>query len=210
MVPLPVKRNKRAVEGELEHEHHLISERERRKKMKNMFHDLGDMIPQLPPRADKVRIIDEAVAYIRKMQEVLHNLEKKKLEEGEKQKMIKSESESESRMMNCAATVGLKTWASPNVVLTVAGNEAHLSIYYPRTNPYPYPKPQLLTVVCFLLHKYNLYPLFANINTTVWGRMLFFHLQAIGVPDHFPAESLLLVEEIYKQAASDIVAWISA
>lgn len=45
--------NKKAVkvkEGESEHEIHIWTERERRKKMRNMFANLHSLLPQLPPK----------------------------------------------------------------------------------------------------------------------------------------------------------------
>ncbi|XP_051132510.1 transcription factor bHLH95-like [Andrographis paniculata] len=203
MVPPEVKAKKRAVKDESKYELHLNREREQRKKMTKMFHDLGDIIPDLPPRADKVKIVDEAILYMQKLEKILHNMEKQKLKRAEKQmmpEMIKSKSISKSEFLS---TRGFKTWASPNVVLNVAGNDAHLSIYYPRINP----KPQLLIVVCSLMHNYNLSIISGHLNTICFGRMLFLHVTV--APDHFP-KTLPFAEEIYKQVASDIMAWINA
>ncbi|PON82042.1 Basic helix-loop-helix transcription factor [Trema orientale] len=66
--------------GESDHEIHIWTERERRKKMRNMFANLHALLPQLPPKADKSTIVDEAVNYIRTLQQTLHKLQKQKLE----------------------------------------------------------------------------------------------------------------------------------
>ena len=66
--------------GESEHELHILNERERRKKMMNMFSNLHALLPQLPPKADKSTIVDEAVNYINSLQRTLQTLEKQKLE----------------------------------------------------------------------------------------------------------------------------------
>ncbi|XP_062105200.1 transcription factor bHLH95 [Humulus lupulus] len=66
--------------GESDHEIHIWTERERRKKMRNMFANLHALLPQLPPKADKSTIVDEAVNYIRNLQQTLHKLQKQKLE----------------------------------------------------------------------------------------------------------------------------------
>ncbi|KAL5714130.1 hypothetical protein ACHQM5_016133 [Ranunculus cassubicifolius] len=66
--------------GESDHEIHIWTERERRRKMRNMFSNLHALLPQLPPKADKSTIVDEAVSYIRSLQQTLQNLQKQKIE----------------------------------------------------------------------------------------------------------------------------------
>ncbi|OMO74672.1 hypothetical protein COLO4_26545 [Corchorus olitorius] len=63
-----------------EHEMHIWTERERRKKMRNMFSNLHALLPQLPAKADKSTIVDEAVTYIKSLQQTLQTLQKQKLE----------------------------------------------------------------------------------------------------------------------------------
>ncbi|KAJ0011052.1 hypothetical protein Pint_33929 [Pistacia integerrima] len=63
-----------------DHEIHIWTERERRKKMRNMFANLHALLPQLPPKADKSTIVDEAVNYIKTLQQTLQKLQKQKLE----------------------------------------------------------------------------------------------------------------------------------
>ncbi|OMO74096.1 hypothetical protein CCACVL1_16976 [Corchorus capsularis] len=80
------KKNKRrgkaaAAAGESsDHEMHIWTERERRKKMRNMFSNLHALLPQLPPKADKSTIVDEAVNHIKTLQQTLQKLQKQKLE----------------------------------------------------------------------------------------------------------------------------------
>ncbi|XP_010529068.1 PREDICTED: transcription factor bHLH95 [Tarenaya hassleriana] len=73
------KRAKIGVESP-DHEVHIWTERERRKKMRNMFSNLHALLPQLPPKADKSTIVDEAVNYIQTLQHTLQKLQKQKLE----------------------------------------------------------------------------------------------------------------------------------
>ncbi|KAH7517997.1 hypothetical protein FEM48_Zijuj09G0124000 [Ziziphus jujuba var. spinosa] len=68
------------VGGESDHEIHIWTERERRKKMRNMFANLHALLPQLPPKADKSTIVDEAVNYIKNLEQTLQKLQKQKLE----------------------------------------------------------------------------------------------------------------------------------
>ncbi|KVI01940.1 Myc-type, basic helix-loop-helix (bHLH) domain-containing protein [Cynara cardunculus var. scolymus] len=76
-----------------DHDFHIWTERERRKKMRNMFHQLHALLPQLPPKvskpiliqpllikADKSTIVDEAVSHIKTLQETLQKLHTQKLE----------------------------------------------------------------------------------------------------------------------------------
>ncbi|KAL2939400.1 Transcription factor bHLH95 [Bienertia sinuspersici] len=72
--------NKEGEETIQEHEIHIWTERERRKKMRNMFSNLHSLLPQLPPKADKSTIVDEAVTYIKTLESTLQRLQKHKLD----------------------------------------------------------------------------------------------------------------------------------
>ncbi|CAL0312660.1 unnamed protein product [Lupinus luteus] len=65
---------------ELDHEMHIQIERERSKKMRNMFDNLHALLPQLPSKVDKSTIVDEAVNYIQSLKETLEKLKRQKLE----------------------------------------------------------------------------------------------------------------------------------
>ncbi|OMO78874.1 hypothetical protein CCACVL1_14030 [Corchorus capsularis] len=75
-------KNGKAANGgdQSEHEMHIWTERERRKKMRNMFSNLHALLPQLSAKADKSTIVDEAVTYIKSLQQTLQTLQKQKLE----------------------------------------------------------------------------------------------------------------------------------
>ncbi|XP_010479448.1 PREDICTED: transcription factor bHLH95-like [Camelina sativa] len=78
------KRAKRSDENDVEespdHEIHIWTERERRKKMRDMFAKLHALLPQLPPKADKSTIVDEAVSSIKSLEQTLQKLQMQKLE----------------------------------------------------------------------------------------------------------------------------------
>ncbi|CAN8288426.1 unnamed protein product [Cochlearia groenlandica] len=75
------KRNdKNHAEESSDHEMHIWTERERRKKMRDMFGKLHALLPQLPPKADKSTIVDEAISTIKTLEQNLHKLQMKKLE----------------------------------------------------------------------------------------------------------------------------------
>ncbi|XP_058730258.1 transcription factor bHLH95-like isoform X1 [Vicia villosa] len=63
-----------------DHEMHILTERERRKKMSNMFSSLHDLLPELPSKADKSTIVDGAVTQIKNLQQLIEKLEKEKQE----------------------------------------------------------------------------------------------------------------------------------
>ncbi|KAK1311194.1 hypothetical protein QJS10_CPA08g00638 [Acorus calamus] len=242
--------------GELEdHEVHIWTERERRKKMRNMFTSLHSLLPQLPPKADKSTIVDEAVNYIRTLQHTLQKLQKQKLEKlrlvggggGGGSSSIAttidcdqppppptthlpqptSVDSREAFMADHGATAAsnnnnnwtistnsptavsvpsrlsqcFQTWSSPNVVLNVSGDDAHISICCAR-------KPGLLTMVCYVLEKHNLEVVSANVSSEFFRAMYMIHAHANGVSDQFP--EALAVEEVYKLAVGEILLWLSS
>ncbi|XP_058730259.1 transcription factor bHLH95-like isoform X2 [Vicia villosa] len=77
-----------------DHEMHILTERERRKKMSNMFSSLHDLLPELPSKADKLTIVDGAVKQIKNLQQSIEKLEKKKQEKLKYASMFRSESSS--------------------------------------------------------------------------------------------------------------------
>ncbi|KAK4375074.1 hypothetical protein RND71_005751 [Anisodus tanguticus] len=137
--------------GESDHEMHMWTERERRKKMRNMFSNLHALLPQLPPKADKSTIVDEAVSYIKTLQHTLQKLQRQKLQRlhGMATTMnppiittsiISREAFlSDQGSTNISPTLPMphfptvfQTWTSPNVILNVCGDEAHISVCYPK------------------------------------------------------------------------------
>ncbi|XP_040379134.1 transcription factor bHLH95-like [Oryza brachyantha] len=65
---------------DMEHALHIWTERERRKKMKNMFSTLHALLPKIPGKADKATIVGEAIGYIRTLEDVVLKLEGLKME----------------------------------------------------------------------------------------------------------------------------------
>ncbi|ERN08698.1 hypothetical protein AMTR_s00017p00226990 [Amborella trichopoda] len=81
-VPAPPRSGSNSKATESDHEIHIWTERERRKKMRTMFSNLHSLLPQLPAKADKSTIVDEAVNYIKSLQKSLQALQKQKTEKG--------------------------------------------------------------------------------------------------------------------------------
>ncbi|KAL6899194.1 hypothetical protein ACP4OV_005852 [Aristida adscensionis] len=59
---------------------HIITERERRKKMKTMFGNLQALLPHVPERSDKATVVAEAIAYIKALEGTVVKLEQRKRE----------------------------------------------------------------------------------------------------------------------------------
>ncbi|KAM7470653.1 hypothetical protein LguiA_008836 [Lonicera macranthoides] len=233
--------------GESDHEIHIWTERERRKKMRNMFSNLHALLPQLPPKADKSTIVDEAVSYIKTLQNTLQKLQKQKLERlhgvttsincdaaaayvitpqtlavdyssSSREAFLADQGSSSNinNMMNNNITTPsssnslsiprfgaavFQTWTSPNVILNVCGEDAHISVCSAR-------KPGLLTAICYVLEKHKLEVVSAQVSSDN-GRSMYM-IQAHASSDNQMMEANIPVEEIYKQAAAEIMLWVNS
>ncbi|KFK35982.1 hypothetical protein AALP_AA4G062900, partial [Arabis alpina] len=90
------------------------------------------------------------------------------------------------------------TWMSGNVVLNICGNEAFFNLCCPKE------KSGVFTTICYLLEKYNIEVLFANVSSNVFRNN--YMIQAQVNPSY---ENQLLgdgigVGEIFKQAAQEM------
>ncbi|KAK6916427.1 Myc-type, basic helix-loop-helix (bHLH) domain [Dillenia turbinata] len=176
-----------------DHETHIWTERERRKKMRNMFSNLHALLPQLPPKADKSTIVDEAVNYITTLQHTLQKLQKQKLERQQRITTINYEPsvitavpklgfESREAFLadqvsstNMAITptnpnsnnsfstppkfpILFQTWTSSNVILSVCGDDAQISVCSPM-------RPGLLSAICCALEKHQIEVVSAHISS---------------------------------------------
>ncbi|KAG4110299.1 hypothetical protein ERO13_D13G040200v2 [Gossypium hirsutum] len=213
--------NKRG--GESDHEMHIWTERERRKKMRNMFSNLHALLPHLSPKADKSTIVDEAVKHIQTLEKTLQKLQKQKLDrlqEGPNPIDLGHQDTSREAFMadqvlsgNDAAAKDLiiksnsvtvaqprlqfQTWTSSNVVLNICGKEAQISVCSPK-------KPGLFTSVCCILEKHYLEVISAHVSSQ--SNRSIFMIQAhqvgsSGAYNHQVSE----VDEIFKQAAAEIM-----
>ncbi|KAL7118988.1 hypothetical protein ACP275_02G035400 [Erythranthe tilingii] len=226
-----------------EHELHIWTERERRKKMRNMFSNLHALLPHLPPKADKSTIVDEAVNYIKKLQETLEKLQKQKLDKlhntnnhviarinYDPPSLITQQNfgiihqsreaflaEMGSTSSTSAVTLAsppinqifsgpelsaiFKTWTSANVVLNVCWKDAHFSVCGSK-------KPGLFTAICFVMEKHKLDVVSAQVSSDRNRCMYMIHARANGGSDQF--QQAFSVEEVYKQAAAEIMLWVNS
>ncbi|KAJ9159559.1 hypothetical protein P3X46_025062 [Hevea brasiliensis] len=219
--------------GESDHEIHIWTERERRKKMRNMFANLHTLLPQLPPKADKSTIVDEAVNYIKTLQQTLQKLQKQKLErlqgatafsydptfslicpqkladsreafladQGSNNLAIASTKPSNNVPSVARFPVLFQTWTSSNVVLNICGDEAQISICSSK-------KHCLFTTICYVLEKHNIEILSAHVSSDCNQSMYMIQAHVNRTSDHF--SEAMPVEEIYRQAAGEIMCWVSS
>ncbi|KAI3997845.1 hypothetical protein MKX01_036315 [Papaver californicum] len=214
---------------ESDHEIHIWTERERRKKMRNMFSNLHALLPQLPAKADKSTIVDEAVNYIKTLQHSLQKLQKQRLEmlrggvgggatlatptaidyepSSSSLALVSSSPTLNSREAFLADQVGpssasmnnnssssmitdsmtfsssaslsvvpcinsipstFQTWSSPNVVLSVNGDDAQISVCAAK-------KPGLFTTCCYVLEKHKLEVVTAHVSSDYYRSMFMIH-----------------------------------
>ncbi|XP_058088574.1 transcription factor bHLH95 isoform X2 [Magnolia sinica] len=187
--------------GESDHEIHIWTERERRKKMRNMFSNLHALLPQLPAKADKSTIVDEAVSYIKTLQQSIQKLQKQRLEvirgattdynklmvtprtpaiESRETFIADQTSSKNWAMINSPPVLSFpcfpqsfQTWSSPNVVLSVSGNDAQISVCTAR-------KPGTLTTIFYILEKHKLEVVTAHITSDYFRSMFMIHVNAIS------------------------------
>ncbi|GMI64938.1 RETARDED GROWTH OF EMBRYO 1, ZHOUPI [Hibiscus trionum] len=202
-----------------EHEMHIWTERERRKKMRNMFSSLHALLPQLSAKADKSTIVDEAVTYIKNLQQTLQTLEKQKLEklrsattvDYDQSSIITSQVQApESRegfltdnqgptnhypMTIDMSPACFQTWFSSNVVISMCGDDAQINVCSPR-------KPGTLATILYILEKHRLEVVSAHVSSDQYRSMYMIHVHAGGVSEQFPAA--LSIEETFKLAAGEM------
>ncbi|CAA0830937.1 Transcription factor bHLH95 [Striga hermonthica] len=217
----PTNRKKRKPGGDekkSEHEQHIWIERERRKKMRDMFANLHALMPHLPPRADKATIVDEAVVFIQKLQQTLGALQTQKAQRlygtaklsPQTREAFLAEQVSTSRGPTASSNppsplfangpVYFKTWTSPNVILSACGKDAQINICCPT-------KPCLPAAVCFVLDKYKIEVLSGQVSSGADRSMFMLQVRATG-PLVQCSGSSLVVEEIFKQAAAELMVWV--
>ncbi|KAJ7552221.1 hypothetical protein O6H91_06G046700 [Diphasiastrum complanatum] len=131
---------------EQDHEVHIWTERERRKKMRSMFVTLHSMLPNSSAKADKSTIVDEAISYIKSLEQNLQKLLKRKAERANNPINVnnslvvfnsfsskKEETSSEIEAAKCFSSNmltkdGFLTWCSSNVVLNICAADAFFTI----------------------------------------------------------------------------------
>ncbi|KAL5056295.1 hypothetical protein RYX36_036977 [Vicia faba] len=223
---------------DFDHEMHIFTERERRKKMKNMFSTLHALLPELPSKAGKYTIVDATMKKIKTLEQTIENLEKEKQEKLKYVSLFGSESPSvikkshwhpyESRETIIADhgslnynnnfstslmvtsypnsktlaqsapplnQVAFQTWYYQNVVLSICGGQAQFCICATKMLG-------LLTRIAFVLEKYWIDVVSASITCNGKFYMILANVRQC-------LHDSISMEETYKQAAREIMMWIS-
>ncbi|CAI0447220.1 unnamed protein product [Linum tenue] len=209
---------------ESDHGVHIWTERERRKKMRNMFANLHSLLPQLPPKADKSSIVDEAVSYIKTLQQTLHKLQRQKLQKLQQPPATTAGDDDMMMMMcdnnvsaaNCCgnnAAAVFHTWTSTNLVLNICGDEAQFNICSP---PPPAASGTIFTAACYVLEKHGIEVLSAHVSSNSDRRLLMIQARHNrsenngGGRDHVLGadDQENVVAEIFKQAAAEMLTYL--
>ncbi|XP_076936417.1 transcription factor bHLH95-like [Bidens hawaiensis] len=208
-----------------EHVKHLLTEKKRRKKMSNMFQELHGLLPKQTPKAKLLTIVDDAITYIKNLQQSLQDLEIYK------QEMLNHPSPNTS--VNSFITPPQNQTAVsffPN-----AGSSSNHSdnIRCPNFGPFSFPlrlnstfqtwvssnvtlnvcgqdaflniccpkKHELLTAIYLVLEKCKLDIVSSQISGDQATSLLMIHVR-VNAPDVLAAFSC---EEVYKLAAAEII-----
>ncbi|KAF5745618.1 transcription factor bHLH95-like [Tripterygium wilfordii] len=203
---------------------HMLMERQRRRKMKDMFSELHVLLygPH-PAKADKSTIIDEAVSKIKSLEEEIKIKEKQK-EESLKQKNQTASNTNISReaflanqvastpitSIDVGAVTGtgssssysngpimFQTWNFMNVVLSICGNEAQYFVCSSKK------QLGLMSSIIFVFEKYGVDVISANLSTHGNKRTYTFQARLTGI-SHKVGNSLPVVVELFKQAAREL------
>ncbi|KAG8645651.1 hypothetical protein MANES_10G080300v8 [Manihot esculenta] len=220
--------------GESDHEIHIWTERERRKKMRNMFANLHALLPQLPPKADKSTIVDEAISYIKTLQQTLQKLQKQKLERLQgvttfsyeptnissvcPQKLTDQSRESflaDHGCFNKLAIVSTKPNSNnvlpieryPVLFQTWTSSNVVLNICgdEAQISICSSKRPGLFTTICYALEKHSIEMISAHVSSDCNQSMYMIHAHV----NRASAEAIP-VEETYKQAVGEIMCWVSS
>ncbi|KAK7362613.1 hypothetical protein VNO77_04731 [Canavalia gladiata] len=99
-----------------------------------------------------------------------------------------------------APTVAFQTWTSPNVVLNMYGDQAQFCICAAK-------KPNLLTAIAFVLDKYKIEIMSANISSNAYGNASMIIAHAKRASNQYADAKT--VEETFTNAAGEITLWVA-
>ncbi|KAJ6754745.1 hypothetical protein OIU79_027375 [Salix purpurea] len=154
-------------------------------------------------QADKSTIVDEAVNYIKTLQQTLQELQKEKLESlqgamtfGYEPSLIAPQKQADSREAFLADQV-----SSSNLAISAAQSVPSASRYDP--------KPGLFAAICYVLEKHNVEVLSAHVSSDSNRSMHMIQAHAsAGASDQFG--QTFPVEEVFKQVACEIMCRVSS
>ncbi|KAK9988412.1 hypothetical protein SO802_028651 [Lithocarpus litseifolius] len=222
--------------GESDHDVHIWTERERRKKMRNMFANLHALLPQLPPKADKSTIVDEAVNCIQTLQHTLQKLQKQKQERLQgasstfgfepntitssqklsydtREAFLADQGSSNIQAIGTTTTCSnsLPVLRNPVMFQTWTSSNVVLNICGndAQISVCSPKKPGLLTTICYVMEKHKIEVVSAQLTSDYDRAMYMIQAHVTGASVQFQ-EAAFPVEEIYKQAVAEIMLWVSS
>lgn len=212
------RKRKSEIDGDQDGQLHIFTERERRRKMKDMFNTLHSLLPHLPPKAsnrrtrrrkksiffcfcfenslifslqtDKSTVIDESVKHIKSLERTLNRLQKQQQQQktmppptfgatpptSEVSREVfvanqtlnnnNSSSSNNNRIVSALEVpTNFQTWSAPNVVLSISGKDAFISICAMK-------KKSVLPTIFHLLEEYRLQVITAHVSSTDTNRFM--------------------------------------
>ncbi|KAF7840843.1 Transcription factor bHLH95 [Senna tora] len=219
--------NKEGGDDDDVHEIHILTERERRKKMKNYFTELHALVPHLPSKVDKATILEEAVKYIKNKESELQKLEKRKEERLQLQQIQSASTTLESPTSqwlqypydhnnnningNNFVTAANTENAINNIIGTSSNNNNNNNVNYNNSlavgfHTWSYPNVVVNTfgeMAQFCV----LYPKNLRLYTTIAYVLDKYKIEINGGTNQF--SNGYSVGEIFKQAAEEIAMWTS-
>ncbi|OQU85093.1 transcription factor bHLH95 [Sorghum bicolor] len=197
----------------------IALEPEKRKRMKDLFRELRDLMPHVPRKTDKVALMGEAIKYIRALEEKAAMLGKQVLARPPPAAARGEASSSSSSSLTAAmmpdvprgwggvpavppagpavpASPPLRcnTWTWPNVALTVANENACISVCVPRR------ANNTLSMLMSVLDNHGIDVITSQISSDRARDMfmIYGHVTGIG------GENRRSAEEVYQRAVSEI------
>ncbi|XP_023553836.1 transcription factor bHLH95-like [Cucurbita pepo subsp. pepo] len=94
-----------------------------------------------------------------------------------------------------------QTWLSSNLVLNVCGHHAHFCICSVK-------KPGLFPTLCYVLEKHEIHVVSAHVSSDYHRSFFMIHAHVNGGYDEF--EAATVAEDTFKEAAREIIFWLSS
>ncbi|XP_078180404.1 transcription factor bHLH95-like [Carex rostrata] len=206
--------------------HKSGNEASRRKKMKDFFSVLHTFLPNLPPKFGRAELAEETANYIKLLEHECQDLENRKRDRTKStdpyqkpqfgaaastvspeycvsREAFLAEQISKIPFQIDAVTPAqqqcftMHTSASPNVVLSVAGPDAHVSVCAPKT-------PGLISAAVHFLEKHDAEVLSVQVCSDMSRTMFVMHAHVSRSDDSRPAE------ERFKLAKEELILWLGS
>ncbi|KAI9180604.1 hypothetical protein LWI28_006444 [Acer negundo] len=182
---------------------HRLTERVRRKKLRNMFEELHTLLPKLPPKKGQQGLaISSSEAPLSSSTAFSSSISKNPsireafLGAGKGSSSNSGVAVEATNIVNSSVNVSVspdpmafQTWGSGNVVLNVCGHGAQLSVCSQN-------KSGVFSTICYVLEKHNIELVTAHLSANT-RRMYMIQTKVNRASDQSTTEAIAQVEEIY-------------